>query len=63
MNKVVEQRRGDIFDDAASVSSMGGTGGNISHRNGNDDRSLAMTHTNSSQKFNKASTKVSIGAR
>jgi hypothetical protein len=52
MNKVVETRRGDIFDDAASVSSM--TGGITSHRGHNttqEDRSFGMNTQSSSNKF------------
>ena len=43
MNKVVDQRRGDIFDDQMSVSSM--TGG-LSARGGTEDKSFVRNDTN-----------------
>jgi hypothetical protein len=58
MNKVVETRRGDIFDDTASVSSMNHTGGPGTQRLG--DRSFGM-NTQSSQKFKGVTPKATGG--
>ena len=63
MNKVVETRRGDIFDDTASISSM--TGGNISHRGHGlqDEKSFGMNTQSSSHKFKGTTPKITAGAR
>ena len=57
MNKVVETRRGDIFDDTASVSSM--TGGATSHRQATtEERSFGMNTQSSSNKFKGTTPKI-----
>jgi hypothetical protein len=56
MNKVVDLRRGDIFDDTASMSSLT----NLSNRGGAEDRLGASGTKANHQASNKAIKKVSL---